>query len=29
MKKTTLTTGIVVLSIAATVIMYAVTSGNE
>lgn len=29
MKKTTLTTGIVVLSIAATVIMYAVSSGNE
>ena len=29
MKKTTLTTGIVSLSIAATVIMYAVSSGNE
>jgi cytochrome c553 len=29
MKKTSLTTGIVVLSIAATVIMYAVSSGNE
>ena len=29
MKKTTLTTGIVALSIAATVIMYAVSNGNE
>jgi len=29
MKKTTLTTGIITLSIAATVIMYAISSGNE